>query len=992
MKYIRSHKDFAKHINEVLNLNIPEEELERIDETFHNDITLSNSLMGQLFGWIFRKIGLKIKKGQMSALLEELANEFGKGQYSAVRHKSIAKKSEVYSMIINLKSLANNKSIDDEQFERRFSKELDDALEEYRELIEGKGNVRIEDAELMKVAKIFYSKLNKISSNPIDLKPELSAEDEASENVESEANIDNVKFESIEPNAMLLPMLEFAGESKLDVIATNLEKQLPNKNIIVGDNLIKIDEANLNFADVDRYFKALNMSIELINDSIIIENYDRLEMLLEYTSRGKYEFLYDLKDDIEVLLDTEVLKKGNRLRGVTVSKDSDYDEKGEAVYDAIFNRIQKNGIDLSKYSKHINSMNDKGFKKVYDNVIKYLKKFKYSKDDASGFKSNYSNLIRAMETAEGMLKSKIASVDKERSKRLEDEEEKEVTDRPVTDTKVPLTWDNKGRLSVNNKQFSKLGEADTKIKFLASDGTIKNGRINPNQPEEIDEEIGMINIFTEKGTTVAIDGAKIRELGKIETPQGILNRGHKEARERRKVEQSDWEQSVEELSWLLDKDIEYNKDGDIKAVHVLNKEEQLKDKGMPGGLKVKTPDIKDVDGKVTKKGHIYFLRDIKSKIVSQEGKPVDAENLSGNRDYVKSMLNTLFPNDKEYERELILNERDKKDLLNDIKHKAKNNDTLINPLQVMKIFNKAHHKYTVEDYASIPDGKQGSTLQGKGKGVNKKQHFKQMPDGSGRQIVLFKQWNEGVIDLLENYGDSIPDTLKKFIITVLNDNTIFGKGGAQAKLLQEYFNIKVDMEDVLSSSKGRGTTGKQQTTKSDIYADTKDTTGVFHESKSGMLQMKKENFNKVPFIMKGEIENVGETALVCYYMGTLNDNILFKYKENNIDFLNNYKREEQYIKDQEFSGNTGEEVKYGVMRTPKGANKDLKVGDILPIWSSDVNLEENVTMSNFKVKNVYYLQGESDGGVMRLDTKRPSSLYNDAQQEDIKQVWQKFSK
>ena len=47
-----------------------------------------------------------------------------------------------------------------------------------------------------------------------------------------------------------------------------------------------------------------------------------------------------------------------------------------------------------------------------------------------------------------------------------------------------------------------------------------------------------------------------------------------------------------------------------------------------------------------------------------------------------------FPNDDVYEKELILNERDKKDLLNTIQHEATTKETLINPLQVLKIFNK----------------------------------------------------------------------------------------------------------------------------------------------------------------------------------------------------------------------------------------------------------------------------------------------------------------
>lgn len=982
MKYIKSHKDFAKHINKALYLNIPEEELEKIDEAFQNDVTLSNSLIGQLFGWIFRKIGARIKKGQMNALLEELANEFGKGQYSAVRHKKIAKKNAVYSTIVGLKNLVNDDSIDDDKFEKKFSKELDNALEEYRELIEGKGDVKIEDPELMKVAKEFYAKLNKLSDNPVDLKPELTEEDEAGENVEAEAKLNaNSLDESLKPNIKLFDMLVFSGDSKLDVIATNLEHQLPGKDIIVGHNLIRIKESNLSFDDIDKYFKALNMSVELINDSIIIENYDRYGMLFE--EKNEQPFLVGLQDFITYIMTRNIkLPKGSSTLGsVGMKTEKDFEEKGEGVYNAL-KKIYEEGT-LNNDIEQANKLGHSKLSKLLKSASMSLSDLMETQSDSTGFRSAFSKFKSSLLSARELISTEI---EKNPTKYFNDEKEESGGDsehKTVVDN-VELGSDNKGRLELNDKHFNKLGNAGTKVAWTKSDGTEGRGKINPNQPKDIDEEIGLINVILDNGGTSAIDGDKITKIigsdGKEQEINGILNRGHKKARERRKTEQSEWEKNVDILSWYLDKEIEYEKNGNIKKAHVLPKEEQLKDKGTVGGLKVRGPN-----------NSTFFLDNIEDVVKVADDVEIDPEHKLANRSLVKSMIDSLFTDDKLYERELILNERDKKDLLNDIKHKANNNETLINPLQVLKIFNKAHHKYTVEDYSSIPDGSQGSTLQGKGKGVNKKKNYKKMPDGSGRQVTLFKQWNEGVIDLLESYGEYIPDKLKKFIISVLNDNTIFGNGGAQAKLLQDYFNIKVNMDDVLSDNTGRGTTDKNKASKADIYIDTKDTIGVFGKSKSGSLQMKKENFNKVPFIMKGEIENVGETALVCYYMGAMNDNILFKYKENNIYFLNNYKREEQIIKDQKFVGIAGDEVKYGLMKTPKGANKDLKEGDIITIWSSDVNLEEEVERFNFKISGLYYLKGENDGGVMRLDTKRPKSEYDDIQQEDIKKAWQKFT-
>lgn len=267
-----------------------------------------------------------------------------------------------------------------------------------------------------------------------------------------------------------------------------------------------------------------------------------------------------------------------------------------------------------------------------------------------------------------------------------------------------------------------------------------------------------------------------------------------------------------------------------------------------------------------------------------------------------------------------------------------------------------------------------------------------MPDGSGRQVTLFKQWNEGVLDLLQEYGEYIPDTLKKFIINVLNDNTIFGNGGAQAKMLQDYFNIKADKEDLGIGEGGVASSEKKKTTQTDIYVETKDTKGVFKVPSNNSLQLKKENFEKVPFIIEGNQKGQEPTSYVCYYLGTVNNLVLFKFKTNNIDFLNNYKRQEQVIEEPDnMKGNVGTEVMYGAFPIPRGSNKDLSVGDDMPIYFIENTLEGNPKGPGiFGIDKVMYLQGESDGGVMRLDVKNPPKQYGDVQHE-LKIVQKKFS-
>ncbi len=1000
MKFIHSHKDFAEYVKETFDLDVPEEEIEKIDEAFQNDVTLSNSLIGQLFGWIFRKIGGKIKKGQMKALLEELANEFGKGQYKAVQGKRIAKKNTLYSNIVGLKRELEKDDLDMKQ----FNKKLDAAIEEIRLLVEGKGDTKIEDdnVELMKVAKDFYKKLNMVVGDEFPEEEELDVEEL---NIEDEANLEDETIgESMGlkiPNG-LYNQLSILEGGKIDVISINIESQLSEREVYHNEDSITIEDINeANYNEIEEYFRKLNIAVELINDTVSIKSYDRLEYLLEYDSTKLDDILFDLSASIGDVLYAPVKIGSMRttVNGVGFSTESDVKEKGNVVYKAVFDAISgesregQGPIDFAKYLNIAQKIGDKTLIKDLEDIINSLNKFKESQGDVSAFKLNFNALNRGLNSAHGYIESKIKTkelaAEVKRQKGKEQEAEQKAT---TTDTNVELTFDKEGKLSVNVQQFNKLGKSNTTIKYLDKNDDLKQAKININQPEDIEEKIGYISVIGANNTVYAIDGAKVREVGGIPTPKGILNRGHEEERRRRELGKEERENWLSQSRYLIGHEVEVYKT-DAKGEKVVDNQsgEYVTREGTVSNYETQQQKVSEVGSLWVDyaAGGSGEVKNILDNIKTKDGKEWKKEE---SVDRAKLLFDNLFPNDKDYERELKISEREKKDLLDTIEHKAKSDKTLINPLQVMKIFNNAHYKYTVDNYNAIPDGSQGSTLQGKGKGVNKRKNYQQMPDGSGRHVALFKQWNEGVIDLLQQYGDYIPDKLKKFIINVLNDNTIFGKGGAQAKLLADYFGIKVDIDELGIGEGGRGAVAGKKTTKTDIYINTNDATGVFKKPESGALQLKKENFEKVPFIMKGNQRGQEPTAYVCYYMGTVGNLVLFKFKTNNLDFLNNYKRDDQQLAEQQFQGAPGTEVRYGAIPIPKGANKDLKIGSETPIWFTDINLQGDVEgPGNFGIDDLFYLQGEKDGGVMRLDTKRPSSEFGDVQHEDFKVVQQKFS-
>lgn len=101
-----------------------------------------------------------------------------------------------------------------------------------------------------------------------------------------------------------------------------------------------------------------------------------------------------------------------------------------------------------------------------------------------------------------------------------------------------------------------------------------------------------------------------------------------------------------------------------------------------------------------------------------------------------------------------------------LKNASSNNKQFINPIAVVKIFNKA------EMY--------GYSINAKNKESGK----------NGRELddTLYLQWNQGVLTLLENYKDYIPTNLVEFINKMLSKDN-FMNDKAQQELLAKYFNV-----------------------------------------------------------------------------------------------------------------------------------------------------------------------------------------------------------
>lgn len=977
---IKRHKDFV-NIDFDKNVELYRKNTEPIiiKEAIHNDVTLSNSLMGQLFGWIFSKIGAKIKQGQMKNLLQELAQEFSTGQRQAIASESITQKDTIYTSIVAL----NNKINEDNVDINKFKKDLNNSISDIEKILEQK-NV---EPTIKTLAKDVVNKLKTIAGE----EEEIDDIDDTEDGLDDEIIEDSIKYPK---------QLTLIKEDASFILSNILEKSLNKSVSIIDESNLYIENLHcLNYKDVENYFHSMNIDVTIKESIMTINSYDRKEYVLE-NSNSISDILYDLSSSVGDILYAPV-ELGNNIVsdviGVGFSTQSDVEEKSRPVYAAIINavngKVRKSGeptpINFTKYLAFAKKIQDKRLISDLNNIVNAMNKFEASKNDVSGFKASFNQLVRSLNSLFSYLEVKIEE-DSQREREREEKKSATATEQKenTTDTGIYLPKDSNDVVSINTARFKKLGNTKTSITWLNKNDEEKNGFINPNQPEDLDEEVGKISVITVSGGTVAIDGKKVINVGGVDTPNGILNRDQEKVRKQRELSKDKIKNYIDrEALHIINKPVKFYKTN-LKGEKVIDKDtgDYTVVTGTVASYDTQLKELTAINNLIIKYGKDDKPREVVNaidNIIEIDGKVFNREQ---DVERIKNLFKRLFPNMNDYEKEVRISEREKKRLLDKISVKARDTKTLINPLKVLKIFGRAHDKYTVEDYDSIPDGRQGSTLQGKGKGVNKKKNYKKMPDGSGRQTTLFRQWNEGVIDLLDEYGDYVPDELKKFIIKILNDNVLFGNSGAQAKLLQDYFNIKVDMKDLISSKGSKMTSATP--TKTDVYIESKDTVGKFEKPTTETLQMKKENFKNLPFILEGKVGST-EVSYICYYLDTMDDLILFKFKGNNMDFLNNYKRSEQQLEDKSFSGTEGTDVLIGAIKTPSGANKDLRKGSDVTIWFTENSLTEPIKSGKLAITDVYYLVGINDNNIMRLDTKTPGTMYNDSN-IDIKYIKQKF--
>lgn len=340
----------------------------------------------------------------------------------------------------------------------------------------------------------------------------------------------------------------------------------------------------------------------------------------------------------------------------------------------------------------------------------------------------------------------------------------------------------------------------------------------------------------------------------------------------------------------------------------------------------------------------------------------------------------------------------------ELEKKAENlekNETAIDPLEVVKIFNRAS-KMMVVNY--MPSNRSGGnvsrrvandyeTLDGGAPSL-------QNNNGPYRNKNLWDKWNNGVLDLLKKYQERLRENkyiiykengdkeikkanapISKFINDMLNDSKSTGTKGSkhQTDFVEAYFGIK---EEYLSKYKDKFgdpfSTNKQGG--KELQTESKSNTASFTSVKSGGGKIDKIVVSKMrdknagyAFSLKGNISGYPKyegkrAAMYCLGIKTYGkDFVLFKMSFNNDWFIRAYKANLDYNTETEEAARTN--VVF-LMLLPYNAelrNEGKFTARIMPCAKAeDIQTTATYTIEVSNIDDIDILHG-ADGYMMKMD-------------------------
>lgn len=333
----------------------------------------------------------------------------------------------------------------------------------------------------------------------------------------------------------------------------------------------------------------------------------------------------------------------------------------------------------------------------------------------------------------------------------------------------------------------------------------------------------------------------------------------------------------------------------------------------------------------------------------------------------KKLLDEKFPNDSTYI-EAIQKANNKKE---EIKSKI-DSDIIkeVDPIEVLKIFNQAFNMYTIpkEEY-------DGFSERFSSKVASRKRRNYKVENDVAINRKLFKKWNDSVLDWLK-LNPNLDKNIKKFVIEMMDNHQMFNRGsgqtGMQAKLLASIFGVQLNKPFTYKNKSRYGSGMDIGKSSSKIYAEfSKDVNGEFKISEKGEIQLLKKNFERVPFAIRDNNDNI-----FFFLLLNMDEKVICKMSMNYISWLQKY--DSIQIGDIEVKNEEREVVYISLFDIPEGTNRSISVGDTLNINYvniTQINEPDIEPISGvINVNQIYILSGKDDKKMFQIKPPVPQRI------------------
>lgn len=354
------------------------------------------------------------------------------------------------------------------------------------------------------------------------------------------------------------------------------------------------------------------------------------------------------------------------------------------------------------------------------------------------------------------------------------------------------------------------------------------------------------------------------------------------------------------------------------------------------------------------------------------------------------------------------------------------NETAIDPLEIIKVFNKMN-KIMVVNY--MPSNRSGGAVSRRVANDYEKLDggapSLQNNDGPYRNKKLFDKWNEGVLNLLKKYQERLKQNkyiiykddgskeiqtskspITKFINDMLNDSKATGTdkdGKHQTDFLESYFNIKDEYVSQYKSKYGDPFSANT-TYKTEMQTESKSASAAFSANKTDGTAVDRIIINKMrdknagfAFSFNGTINGYDryegkKATLYCLGVKTYaKDYVLVKMSFNNDWYLKAYNVGIEYNPETEDTSKNNQVFLMLMTYDSVIKNNGEITARIMPcIKAEDMASSARVyTLKISKIDSLRILQGK-DGFMMKMNkydkTKKTSKDINYAKDETFNNI------